>query len=194
MLTINTSAMKNILMTLIVCNTIFISAQTIPVEGYVDYKYDIPDGAYIKDVNNVLDKFVGTWTGTYDQKNYSFFVTKVKMYFDYVKFTEDILLMRYTITDAGGNTIEDTTKLPDDHELVIEGQYMDEGGKYVLDYIGREFFCGQGGDVLIGMMEGSNNTQMFLTVFGSETWPSCTTGYAEPLLPYKKNYVVLTKQ
>ena len=169
-------------------------SQTIPVEGYVDYKYEFSDWAYIKDVNNVLDKFVGTWTGTYDQKNYSFFVTKIKQELTHVKLREDILLMRYTITDAGGNTIEDTTKLPDDHELVIDGQYMDEGGKYVLHYAGREFSCGQGGDVLIGMMEGSNNTQMFLTVFGSETWLSCTTGYAEPLLPYKKNYVVLTKQ
>ena len=169
-------------------------SQTIPIQNMYKHK-GYSEGTYIKDVNNVLDKYVGTWKGTYDDKSYIFYVTKLtNNYNNFIQLTFDLLLVRYTITDAGGNTIEDTTKLPDDHELVIEGQYMDEGGKYVLDYIGREFFCGQGGDVLIGMMEGSNNTQMFLTVFGSETWLSCTTGYAEPLLPYKKNYVVLTKQ
>ncbi|MBZ9652200.1 hypothetical protein LB454_09245 [Psychroflexus sp. CCL10W] len=45
-------------------------AGIVPLEDYVKYKtYDnlnIQDVTYFKDINNHLDKYVGTWTGTYD--------------------------------------------------------------------------------------------------------------------------------
>lgn len=55
-------------------------AQIIPVEeyrNYLDNEIEIPDGAYIKDVNNLLDKYVGTWIGVQNSKTYEFRISKL---------------------------------------------------------------------------------------------------------------------
>jgi hypothetical protein len=50
-------------------------AQIIPIEEHREYKEnetEIPDGSYLKDVNDILPKFIGTWVGSYDSKTYEF--------------------------------------------------------------------------------------------------------------------------
>ena len=66
--------MKNTIITIIVLifTTISCKAQIILVENFEEYNQELPDGAYVKDANNVLGKFVGTWKGTYDNKSYEF--------------------------------------------------------------------------------------------------------------------------
>src|SRR5690606_13097731 len=51
-------------------------AQIIAVEDFEDYPNELADGAYIKDINNVLGKYVGNWKGTYNNRNYEFRIIK----------------------------------------------------------------------------------------------------------------------
>ncbi|MCO6174886.1 hypothetical protein NHF50_07485 [Flavobacterium sp. NRK F10] len=166
------------------------SQNIIPIEDYITYPYDVPEGYYIKDVNNLFDKYIGTWTGIYDGKNYEFVVTKYTSSF--LEIAMDELIIRYKITDAStGNVIIDTTPLLDDSPMMITGSYLDENGEtYHLEYMGEDFICGQNGYVLIAVV--NNNTQMNLAyaVKGEKT-TDCLTGTAEQVLP---PFITLTKQ
>lgn len=172
-------------LTLISCK-----AQIIAVEDYNDYPNDIPDGAYIKDINNVLPKFVGAWKGSFNDKNYEFEITKETI--SYLGIKEDQLLMRYKITDNLGNEIENTLSLPNDDGYVMQNGYINKNGGYVFSYIGREVACGQNGVVYIGLYK-TNSNKMFLRLSpNGEMYPECITGEAEQILPL--DWIDLTKQ
>ena len=60
-------------------------AQSIlPIEKVIDYrnsKTGIPQNiTQIKDVNGLLNKFIGVWKGTYNNKNYEFYIYKKIFY------------------------------------------------------------------------------------------------------------------
>lgn len=174
-------------------------AQTIvPVEKTIDYviaQNGIPEETYLKDVNNLRDKYVGTWKGTYEGKNYTFFVTKYTYKFSNV--THDTLLIRYLITTSNGAVIEDTRSLPDTSPNIIEGDHFNKGAThYMLNYFGKNSGCGQKGTVFIWMKKNTANTEMSLTMMPEKflmTEDSCPgLILAEQLLPV--NAMTLTKQ
>ncbi|RPD97531.1 hypothetical protein EGM88_08560 [Aureibaculum marinum] len=170
----------------------------IPVEKAVDYLdkedglMDGKDYVYVKDINNLLTKFTGTWKGTYNSKNFEFKIVKTTT--DDGELKEDLLLARYKITDSNGRVIENTLDLPDDSPYVLFGGYIIKESiyTYMLNYIGKNTNCGQNGNVFISVY-GTNNTKMklFLQVAG-EMYFDCTTGAAKQVLPTK--VVTLTKQ
>ena len=46
--------------------------------NYLNEEDGIPENiTYFKDINHVLDKYIGTWKGTQDNKNYEFKITKI---------------------------------------------------------------------------------------------------------------------
>lgn len=195
--------MKNIVYILVlVSNFLSCKAQTalslnnvIPVEQEVIYKnneVEVPEGTYYKDVNNLFDKYIGTWIGSYNNKDYEFIVTEYLYNSSIRDLRRDKLIIRYKITDAStGNVIIDTTPLLDDSPMMITGSYLDENGEtYHLEYMGEDFICGQNGYVLIAVV--NNNTQMNLAyaVKGEKT-DDCLTGTAEQVLP---PFITLTKQ
>ena len=59
-------------------------AQIIPIEEQINYmnnEIEIPDGAYIKDVNNLFNKYVGIWIGTHNNKTFELHIEKSTKYF-----------------------------------------------------------------------------------------------------------------
>lgn len=173
-------------------------AQTIvPVEKSIDYMIagnGIPDGTYLKDVNNLLNKYIGTWKGTYEGKNYTFVITKFKDVF--LGITEDKLLIRYLITTTNGVVIEDTRSLSDTSTYVIEGSFFSKDLSYYgLNFFGKNSICGNQGTVFI-RMKNTTNTSMSLTFMQSmetiaeDNCPGLKL--AEPSLPI--NGMMLTKQ
>ncbi|QTD36295.1 hypothetical protein JL193_08965 [Polaribacter batillariae] len=165
----------------------------IPVEKVVEYRntneglLGDKDYVYVKDINNLLDKFVGTWKGIYESKNYEFEIIKITD--DRGEVKEDMLLMRYKITDASGNLIENTLNLPNDNMYVIRGEYLAKTGSYVLDYMGKKGECGQNGTIFISA--NGNKMDLFLSVDG-EIYPECTAGGSDQVLPV--NGIELIKQ
>lgn len=192
-ITLKTTKMKKILLiTLLILTALSCKAQIIPVEDYINYPNDIPDGAYIKDVNNLLDKFLGSWTGVNNNKSYEFDITKVANSF--LGITIDQLLIRYRIIDNITNqVIADTTTLPNDDPLIIKGDYLDANGKvYHSDYLGFKSECGQNGYITMGVINNGTQMNFGLSVKGEIfDMNNCPNGPAEQVIP---ETIILTKQ
>lgn len=162
--------MKNTLFNLILIfslTTLSCKAQILPVENVINYinqDLEIPENTtHIKDVNNLFDEFIGTWTGSHNNKLYEL---RIEIYTD-IRYNgtlkEDMLLVRHKVEDNNGIIIDDTTNLPDTNPLVISGSYFLENGEtYRLSYYGVDSSCGQEGNVYIAVINSSsvNNPQM----------------------------------
>lgn len=158
---------------------------------YMDTNKAFPKGAYLQDVNHVLDKFIGTWKGTYGGKNYEFRITKFLAVRE--SFKEDILLMRYLIANTNGTVIEDTRALPDSSPYVIRGDYLDTT-TYALNYSGKNANCGQAGTIFIDFLKGSNNTKMTLFLVTESMiidQNSCPNGGAKQIMPTADQMILL---
>lgn len=190
--------MKKILtLGLIILSIISCKSQVLPVENVVNYinsKDGIPKNiTSIKDVNNLLDKFIGTWKGTYDGKTYEFRILKITT--KPGRITEEKLIMRYLITNSDGTVIEDTRELPDSSPYVIKGNYLDTT-TYALVYTGKNSRCGLSGTIFIDFLQGSNNTKMTLFLAPDSIildQNSCPNGRANQIMP-TVSQMTLTKQ
>lgn len=93
-------------------------AQTIiPIERTAEYlkenKGKVPKSKYYKDVNKVLDKYVGEWEGTYNNKIFYFKISKQIKFISPVSNSthSDRLKVQYRVTDKKtGKVIQDKFK------------------------------------------------------------------------------------
>lgn len=135
--------------------------QIIAVEEHINYynnEIEIPDNTYFKDVNNLFDEFIGTWQGSYNNKNYAFIISKVHTQSSIRPISYDKLMINYKVTDNNGNILVDTTNLPNSNLLVLQGQWFIENGEtYQLSYYGVEEECGDFGDIWITVNNNNNN-------------------------------------
>lgn len=187
---------KSLILGFIILMNLSCKAQILPVENVINYIHStngIPQSiTHIKDVNNVLDKYVGTWKGTYNNRNYEFRIVKVTN--KPGRITEDRLLMRYSISEANGTIVEDTRTLPDTSPYIIEGDYYDRD-VYFLYYVGKESLCGQIGHIIIDIQPNSNNNKMRLFFAQQQeilSLKDCPNGSATQIMPL--NDLILTKQ
>ncbi|WP_294224872.1 DUF6705 family protein [uncultured Chryseobacterium sp.] len=105
--------MKNIFLLSIILLSFSCKAQ----QAYpLDTDYDaIPNYSYLKDTNNELLPFIGTWKAIFDNKEIIIKIDKVDHHLvDYVtnKFYRDLLFMRYNIKNVQGTVIKSTMNLP----------------------------------------------------------------------------------
>lgn len=174
----------------------------VPVEKkveYIDADIDIPDDTYLKDVNHLFDKYIGTWKGTYNNRNYTFLITKETD--AYLNLLEDRLLMHYIITDASGIIIANSTTNSPDSDPSIFGRYFIKNAvnNYVLSYIGKNAKCGQIGVLQISTSKyiPVNPTQMKMSYYQDNVMINETDcpGFvvAEQIMPGKGG-IILTKQ
>ncbi len=116
--------MKYLLFILILLS-ISCKSQTISLERRAEC-YNDPDNCptfnYVKDINNTLDKYVGTWKGTYDGKTYEMQFKK-GVYQDITLSDKkrDILIGRLRIKDTNGIILYDTFSEPDDEKTNFSG-------------------------------------------------------------------------
>ncbi|RXM40628.1 hypothetical protein BOQ62_04720 [Chryseobacterium sp. CH21] len=94
--------MKQIFLIILSIITISCKAQIYPL----NYKEDVPNGAYYKDLDGELDKYVGLWKGTWNEKTLYLDLRKVKYFYNgnYSYYRDQILGERKVITSNG--TIE----------------------------------------------------------------------------------------
>ena len=145
---------------------------------------------YIKDVNNTLDKFIGTWQGVHNNREFVFKIEEVTTTFFDLK--EDQLIIRYEIKE-NNTVLENTMNIADiDNFLVIKGHYLSEQGSYALTYVGREGNCGQMGTIFID--RNGDDLEFFLIpkrdIVDEEYCPSFT--YQEII--FREQKIVLTRQ
>lgn len=179
--------MKKIILPLMISMYCCSAQQIIPLEDFLNYRdneIEVADGTYFKDVNGLLNKYVGTWKGSWNNKNYEFIVEKYYTEAEKTYLKYDKLRIRYKVFNGNGVLIEDTTSLPDDSNYVLMGLYLDESG-YVLFYQGKESLCGQKGNVFISVF-GANNGKMQLFLYPDSEFidsETCPNGEATQVLP-----------
>lgn len=167
-------------------------AQVLPLENIIPVEEEIlyrnndagfPDGTYFKDVNNLFDKYLGTWVGVHDGKSYELMISKYIYNSTIRPLKRDELIIRYKVIDADGSVLINALGVSDDSLSVIEGDYLDENGEtYHLDYMGENSVCGQNGYILVAVVDGGLKMNFSYSIRG-ETTSACTTGPAQQVFP-----------
>ncbi|WP_439480674.1 DUF6705 family protein [Chryseobacterium aquaticum] len=197
--------MKNILLILnfLVFATISCSAQnTMSLEDAAIYP-EQPDGrmlppntTYLKDINNSLNKYVGTWRGNLNGKKYEYnFIKKVNDGSVDGKVRRDRLVGRLRITDSNGNILYNTFTEPDDNNTNFFGKNFQPDLKaYMIYFVGNSIGCAEYGDVYLFVQPTTPN-QMYLIMIPDNDITKegdCPAGF-QPTIPYQKT-ITLTKQ
>ena len=197
-ITLKTYIMKKIIIIgiLIVCNLSCKAQSIVPIEKlgeYIREEKDVPESVtYFKDINGIRDKYVGTWRGNYNGKNYELIFSKITNKIS--RTTQDGLIMRYLITDVSGAVLEDTRAESDDSPYTAESSYFNKS-YFVLSYGGRQYKCGQGGQLFVMLPKNTNNNTMELFLTPRQDFileQNCPDVAAPQLFP--KTKMTLTKQ
>ncbi|WP_326981188.1 DUF6705 family protein [Chryseobacterium sp. MYb264] len=112
---------------------------------------ELPPNSYIKDTENQLPVFEGTWKGTSDNKTFTVVFKKVK-FFDTLAqknpYYKDILWGKFQLKDAEGKILFDNLSVEDQYSK-IQGMRIHPSGKYELVYIDPEL-CNKVGLIMMG--------------------------------------------
>jgi len=200
---------KIIIVFFIICATTYTNAQTnasqqiIAVEELPNHwspRTGLPDNTYFKDVNNILDSFVGVWIGTFIADDSSLPVTLELHIEEYTtqstlkNISYDRLRIRHKIF-SGVFVLEDTTTLPDDDPFVsYYGSFTNTLGRYrsLYNRVGPE--CGSG-DLLLTINNDEETEILFNYSPGKSEidWEVlCPDGVGAQRMP--NDPVILTKQ
>ncbi|HCR76549.1 MAG TPA: hypothetical protein DIW37_09140 [Chryseobacterium sp.] len=113
--------------------------------------YNVPLNAYIKDIDNQLPDFEGTWKGTWNNKTFIINFKKVKYHETFAQqnpYDKDLLFGKFQVKDANGKILFDNLSVKDIYSK-IQGMHINPSGKYELMYMDPEL-CNKVGTIMIG--------------------------------------------
>ncbi len=175
----------------------------VPIENYWSYMESlsqqdidfVPKGTYFKDINHVLTKYVGTWTGSYKGKDYLIVINSSTLYLKRLKM--DILAFRYKITNGTGDILVNTLQKLSSSPYVAEGLYFSRNDShiYCINYIGENSKCGNMGTLLLDIAADGQTMHLYINPSGDLiNSADCPNGGVTPPFPTNsKNAMVLTK-
>lgn len=124
--------MKTIFLFIILTASISCKAQqTFPLRTYTD----IPENSYLKDTNNELNDYIGTWKGTWNSK--TIFITFKKVLNKYnptLKYYKDFIIGKFIVKDNNGNILFDNTNISDDQAKIKGFGLIKNTEKYLISY------------------------------------------------------------
>jgi len=156
---------------------------------------DLENITYVKDTNNRLDQFVGTWKGNYGGKQYEIKLEKKinYKYFPTSTTSWDRIIGRMLIKDSSGNIIYNSMNKTD-KETYFSGDNF-QHKTYIMTFVGN-YNCLEAGNVYI---ETRTNNPNEMTLFYSQDKdgllnPAKCPNFSTfvPLLPTNK--MILIKQ
>lgn len=186
--------MKKILIIISIHLILLSCAQVYPLNTNTD----IPTDPYIKDLNNELIPYEGTWKGTWDNKTIFIYFKKIKKYMDHREnnpYYKDILIGKFKVINSNGQVLFDNTNLSD-NDAKIEGTrfFSMPYKRYSLFYLDPDI-CNSTGDILIKFL---NNASTQLDWKFSDTMDiidsSCQYYNANPFPKPLPKEIILTKQ
>lgn len=100
-----------------------------------------------KDINHILDKFLGVWKGSCNAGRckgflYEIHIEKGVQTTMLPEYTEEILYLRYRVVDEKGNELFNSLEIKDKtNRGVIKGAYLGniKGTGYVFNYFGESY-------------------------------------------------------
>lgn len=114
--------MKKIIFLIAVIISFFCKAQQVyPLNTDFD---NVPQNSYLKDLNNELEPFLGTYKATYQSKEITLFITKETMkYFKSLNVYKDALAMRYIVKNSNGAILQNTQNMTFQTNQIIHTIY-----------------------------------------------------------------------
>jgi hypothetical protein len=88
--------------------TVSCQSQTLPLNTLMD---DRPQGAYLKDLNNELNPYVGIYKANYKGNDITLFINKIEHKFEKrtnKDYFMDVLDIKYIVKNSSGVTLQDT--------------------------------------------------------------------------------------
>ncbi|MGE8433876.1 DUF6705 family protein [Chryseobacterium joostei] len=185
---------NNTIILIFILGTISCKAQVISLEQVSQCENgNCPQYTSIKDVNNRLDKYVGTWKGSYtDGRSYEFQFIKKTDYSRWGCKPRDLILGRIQIKKADGTLILNNLNASDSNASIKGLEFDKNLIKYQMYYSGNAE-CNDKGYVYLFFPDPNNLNQMKLTFMQElDIIVSCPSGY-KTLMPDAKA-IMLTKQ
>jgi len=187
--------MKNTFLIFVLFITIFsCNAQILPLRTYTQ----IPSNSYIKDLDNELPQYEGTWKGVWNSKTLTLTIKKITRQFTHLEnnpYQMDILIGKFKVTNSNGQVLFDNTTVSDDNAKIKGGKiFSPSSTKYSLTYSDSDI-CDMIGMIMINFTNLAKTEMKF--TFSDWTdiiTPDCPYYNANPFPePLPKN-IILTKQ
>jgi len=129
---------------------------------------NIPQGAYVKDLNNELPPYVGTYKATYLGNEITLFITKEENKLEELTnkyYYNDVLNVKYKIKNSSGQILQETQNGTTPNNTITSTRTKPSTGQIILYYEGTN--CGVGwGDIYLKKI---NNTQISWTYNAEST-------------------------
>ena len=119
------------------------NAQTLPLNTSLN---DIPANAHLKDLNNELAPYVGTYKANFQDKEITLYITKVEDKLEkssQKNYFLDALVVKYVVKNSSGIILQDTHNLSSNIQFYSYYTYPDQN-KIVLYYSGTNCRVGWG--------------------------------------------------
>ncbi|MBO6183755.1 MAG: hypothetical protein J6O88_03550 [Chryseobacterium sp.] len=95
----------------LVVNIMYCKAQTLPLNTWVE---NTPNNAHLKDLDNELVPYIGTYKANYKGNEITLFITKEEdklIKYSDKQFYKDVLLIKYIVKNSSGIIIQDTQNI-----------------------------------------------------------------------------------
>lgn len=182
--------MKNLFLFIFICSIISCSAQTYPLRTFTD----IPENAYLKDTNNELSSYEGTWKGMWENKIiYITFKKNIYIYDDVLRYYKDNLIGKFKVLDTNSNILFDNTNLPDSDPKIWGGKFRKVDDKYSLVYVDADL-CNTSGNIIINFTDNSKTQLNWKLNLGSNMITTDCQYYNTGIPEALPKEIVLTKQ
>ncbi|WP_146897117.1 DUF6705 family protein [Chryseobacterium lathyri] len=184
---------KQFLYLVIVLISMSCKAQQYPLNTYYE---DIPDNAYIKDLNNEYNKYIGDWKAVIGNKEIYLYITKQNNRSINVlnkPYYSDVLLIKYKVL-VDNQIVENTTNFSNENINIVS--MATEDNSVIFTYTGGKCTVGWG-MINTEYIDSSHlkwNYQPQSTVITNKNCPDYPANGIKINLPYEPADIILTKQ
>lgn len=172
--------MKNIILiilTIIIGQNIFCQtavSQILPLSTKPSHYIE---NVYLKDLNNILNSYTGTWEGIQNNRKYTFIVTKfAQNYNDFGKYFKDELMVKFRVTNMSNGTI-----IYDNLSAITYDQYNVMGttphkGLFNCYFTDSEFNCKNAFEFTLKDITGNPNQKKYCYFAYQKSWNPLSNG------------------
>ena len=119
----------------------------LPLRTYTDIPED--QCYYLKDTNNELQAFVGTWKGVWNGKTIFISFKKVaNKYKEGLNFNTDIIIGKFKTVDSNGNILFNNLQIADDDAKMEGLGFINMTDKYIVTYYDEDV-CDMSGTIYL---------------------------------------------
>ncbi|MCT4011693.1 hypothetical protein HZQ24_04985 [Elizabethkingia anophelis] len=154
----------------------------------------MPIGSYLKDIDNTLPLFTGTWTANFEGKqvilNISDKIENYPVQLATTNYYSDVLFMKYTVNDSNGNQLASTMNKTITNANIISTFTSSDKKRIGFVYKGEE--CGIGRGVIYISTIDANHMKWEYHSTGGLIDPKQCSNYSDNIKSYIPRTLDLT--